>query len=263
MFEELLSASVFSALFQVIMIDLVLAGDNAIVIGLAAAGLPADQRGKVIAVGIAAATVLRIVLAMLTTQLLAIVGLLLAGGVLLLWVSWKMWRELHHSSHAEDDAANALEGDTNADHPDLPGAPAPRKTFRQAAWQILVADLSMSLDNVLAVGGAAREHPWVLIFGLALSIALMAIAAAYIARLLQQHRWIGFVGLAVIVYVSLEMIWRGWIEVAPLVISLLPPDVGAMMGTGAWRLLAAAVVVLVAISFLASRLVARRHPTTE
>ena len=197
MFEELFSASVLSALFQVIMIDLVLAGDNAIVIGLAAAGLPTQQRGKVIFIGIAAATVLRIVLAMMTTQLLAIVGLLLAGGVLLLWVSWKMWRELHHSEHAEADATNVLEGD-GLSTVDLPGDPAPRKTFRQAVWQIVVADLSMSLDNVLAVGGAAREHPWVLVFGLALSIALMAIAATFIARLLQKHRWIGFVGLFVI-----------------------------------------------------------------
>jgi len=261
MFEEFLTASALTALFQVIMIDLVLAGDNAIIIGLAAAGLPAQQRGKVIFIGIAAATVLRIVLAMLATQMLAIVGLLLAGGVLLLWVSWKMWRELHLSMHAEDDAANALDGDANAAHGDLPGDPAPRKTFRQAAWQIVIADLSMSLDNVLAVGGAAREHPWVLIFGLVLSIALMAIAASYIARLLQRHRWIGFAGLAVIVYVSLEMIWRGWVEVAPVVVPLLPASVGESAGASGWRLLAVTFVIVAAASFMASRLMARRQPT--
>ncbi len=258
MFEEFLTASMLSALFQVIMIDLVLAGDNAIVIGLAAAGLAAHQRGKVIFIGIAAATVLRIGLSLVATQLLAVVGLLLAGGVLLLWVSWKMWRELHHSAHAEDDAANALEGDANAAHPGLSGPPAGRKTFGQAAWQIVVADLSMSLDNVLAVGGAAREHPWVLVFGLALSIALMALASAYIARLLQRHRWIGFAGLAVIVYVSLEMIWRGWVEVAPVVISALPSALGASLGTGAWRL-AAVVVIVCAATFVAARLLGRRQ----
>lgn len=258
MFEELFNGPMLSALFQVIMIDLVLAGDNAIVIGLAAAGLPAGQRGKVILVGIAAATVLRIVLSLLTTQLLAIVGLLLAGGVLLLWVSWKMWRELHHSAHAEDDAANALEGDTHAAHAALPGAGAPRKTFRQAAWQILIADLSMSLDNVLAVAGAAREHPWVLVFGLALSIALMAIASAFIARLLQRHRWIGFVGLAVIVYVALEMMWRGWFEVLPHVLAALPNGIAASMGTGGWRWLLVATVVA-AVLAVGARIVLRRQ----
>ena len=261
MFEEFLTASMFTALFQVIMIDLVLAGDNAIVIGLAAAGLPAHQRGKVIFIGIAAATILRIVLALVATQLLAIVGLLLAGGVLLLWVSWKMWRELHHSAHAEDDAANALEGDAHAAHGGLPGPAAPRKTFGQAAWQIVLADLSMSLDNVLAVGGAAREHPWVLVFGLALSIALMALAASYIARLLQRHRWIGFVGLAIIVYVSVEMIWRGWIEVAPVLVTVLPPTLASSVGPGAWRLAAATVVVSIA-AIAAVRLLGRRQPVS-
>ncbi len=257
MFEELFSASVLSALFQVIMIDLVLAGDNAIVIGLAAAGLPTQQRGKVIFIGIAAATVLRIVLAMMTTQLLAIVGLLLAGGVLLLWVSWKMWRELHHSEHAEADATNVLEGD-GLSTVDLPGDPAPRKTFRQAVWQIVVADLSMSLDNVLAVGGAAREHPWVLVFGLALSIALMAIAATFIARLLQKHRWIGFVGLFVIVYVALEMIWRGWVEVSPFVVAALPASMRMPLGFGTWPILLGAVAVGIALVAMA-RLIARRN----
>ncbi|KPL55109.1 TerC family protein [Prosthecomicrobium hirschii] len=207
---EIFSADVLTALLQVIMIDLVLAGDNAIVIGLAAAGLPKDQRNKAILIGIGAATVLRIIFAGLTTQLLQIVGLLLAGGILLLWVCWKMWRELR-TSHAEEvEAEAALDGTATGD------SGAPRKTFAQAAWQIVVADISMSLDNVLAVAGAAREHPWVLIFGLGLSIALMGIAASFIARLLQKHRWIAYVGLAVILYVAVDMIWRGAHEVAPL-----------------------------------------------
>lgn len=211
---EIFTPEGFSALMQVIMIDLVLAGDNAIVIGLAAAGLPKDQRAKAILVGIIAATVLRIGFALATTQLLQIVGLLLAGGVLLLWVCWKMWRELRTSHHHEDDANEALaNADLNADGTVAGGAP--RKTFAQAAWQIVVADISMSLDNVLAVAGAAHEHPTVLIFGLVLSIALMGIAASFIARLLNKHRWIAYVGLLVILYVSLEMIWRGAHEVWP------------------------------------------------
>jgi YjbE family integral membrane protein len=208
--NELLSGEALAALFQVMMIDLVLAGDNAVVIGLAAAGLPAAQRTRVIMVGIAAATVLRIAFAAVTTQLLAIVGLLLAGGVLLLWVCWKMWRELRTGGHAPEaeDAAAVESADATP--------PARRKTFGQAAWQIVVADVSMSLDNVLAVAGAAREHPTVLVIGLALSIALMGLAASFIARLLERHRWIAYVGLAIILYVALDMIWRGALEVWPL-----------------------------------------------
>ncbi|MBS7702165.1 TerC family protein [Chelatococcus asaccharovorans] len=214
--SEFFSGEALTALLQVIMIDLVLAGDNAIVIGLAAAGLPKDQRAKAILIGIIAATVLRIIFAGLTTQLLQIVGLLLAGGILLLWVCWKMWRELR-TPHAEEEAAvEALaDADLNADGTIAGGAP--RKTFAQAAWQIVIADVSMSLDNVLAVAGAAREHPGVLVFGLALSIALMGIAASFIANLLQRFRWIAYVGLAVILYVALEMIYRGAVEVWPLV----------------------------------------------
>jgi YjbE family integral membrane protein len=202
---DFLTADVLTALVQVILIDLVLAGDNAIVIGLAAAGLPSEQRGRAILIGVAAATLLRIIFAGLTTQLLAIVGLLLAGGILLLWVCWKMWRELRAPSHApESDGINGLHAEGG-----------PRKTLAQATWQIIVADVSMSLDNVLAVAGAAREHPWVLIFGLALSIAMMGIAASFIAKLLQKHRWIAYVGLAVILYVAGEMIYRGVLEVWP------------------------------------------------
>ena len=213
---EMFSQEVLTAFLQVIMIDLVLAGDNAIVIGLAAAGLPKEQRNKAILIGIIAATLLRIVFAAATTQLLQIVGLLLAGGVLLLWVCWMMWRELRTTHAEETDATEALEDeDLNADG--TVAGTVPRKTFAQAAWQIVIADVSMSLDNVLAVAGAAREHPTVLVFGLALSIALMGLAATFIARLLHKHRWIAYVGLAVILYVALEMIWRGFNEVSPYV----------------------------------------------
>ncbi|MGF7163062.1 YjbE family integral membrane protein [Rhodoligotrophos appendicifer] len=207
---DFITAEMLAALAQVIMIDLVLAGDNAIVIGLAAAGLPKEQRNKAILIGIIAATVLRIILAGLTTQLLQIVGLLFAGGLLLLWVSWKMWRELRAGPHEEHP-----EGDALAENGAATAPGRPRKTFAQAAWQIIIADLSMSLDNVLAVAGAAREHPGVLVFGLALSIALMGLAATFIARLLQRHRWIAYVGLAIILYVALEMVYRGAVEVWP------------------------------------------------
>ena len=212
----LLTSEAIAAFFQVIIIDLVLAGDNAIVIGLAAAGLPQEQRTKAILIGIGAATALRIVFAGITTQLLRLVGLVFAGGLLLLWVCWKMWRELRASVEQEQEAAEALTGyDINANG--TIAAHIPRKTFVQAAAQIIVADVSMSLDNVLAVAGAAREHPVVLIFGLALSIGLMGVAASFIARLLQNHRWIAYVGLAVILYVALEMIYRGAHELRPVV----------------------------------------------
>jgi YjbE family integral membrane protein len=212
--QGIFTPDALSALLQVIMIDLVLAGDNAIVIGLAAAGLPREQRGKAILIGVIAATVLRIIFAGLTTQLLLIKGLMLAGGILLLWVCWKMWCELRAGHGLEQhQAEEALAGH---DTPD-----APRKSFAQAAWQIVVADVTMSLDNVLAVAGASRDHPWVLVFGLALSIALMGLAATFIARLLQKHRWIAYVGLAVILYVSIEMIYRGFLEVKPFIPGLI------------------------------------------
>jgi YjbE family integral membrane protein len=211
---DYLTPGALTALGQVILIDLVLAGDNAIVIGLAAAGLPADQRRKAIIVGIVAATLLRVAFAAVTVQLLAIVGLLLAGGILLLWVCWKMWRELH-TSHPVQHAAQEALADEDLDRSGTIAAGAPRKTFGQAALQILIADVTMSLDNVLAVAGASREYPWVLVLGLVLSIALMGVAAAYIARLLERHRWIAYLGLAVILYVALDMIWRGAHEVWP------------------------------------------------
>ena len=205
---EFLSTDVLIVFFQVVMIDLALAGDNAIVIGVAAAGLPQARRGKAILIGIMAATVLRILLAGLATQILQTVGLPLAGGILLLWVCWKLWRELHSSSAAPIagmEAPGAVAG-TDAEG-------EPRKTLVQAIWQIILADVSMSLDNVLAVAGAAREHPVILIFGLALSIAMMGTAASFIARLLQNHRWIAYVGLAIILYVAVEMIFRGTLDI--------------------------------------------------
>jgi YjbE family integral membrane protein len=206
---ELISSESLTAFFQVVMIDLVLAGDNAIVIGLAAAGLPDGQRKKAILIGILAATILRIGFASVTVQLLQIIGLLLAGGILLLWVCWKMWRELRTSHEPQMHNLSAASSiDTSA-------APGNQKTLRQAIWQITLADVSMSLDNVLAVAGAAREHPMILIFGLALSIALMGLAANFIARLLEKHRWIAYVGLAIILYVAADMCYRGALEVWP------------------------------------------------
>ncbi|GGE34985.1 membrane protein [Agaricicola taiwanensis] len=227
---EFLTPEALTALASVIMIDLVLAGDNAIVIGLAAAGLPKDQRNKAILVGIIAATVMRIGFAAITTQLLAIVGLLFAGGILLLWVCWKMWRELRAGHEHEQHLAEEALADADLNDDGTVAGSAPRKTFAQAAWQIIVADLTMSLDNVLAVAGAARDHPWVLVFGLVLSIALMGIAASFIARLLQKHRWIAYVGLLVILYVSLDMIYRGGMELwgvwngSPAEVTVPAPD---------------------------------------
>ena len=213
---DYLTSGALSALGQVILIDLVLAGDNAIVIGLAAAGLPADQRNKAILVGIIAATVLRIAFASITVQLLEIVGLLLAGGLLLLWVCWKMWRELRTTAAMEQSGQEALANE-DLDKSGGIAEGAPKKSFGQAALQILIADVTMSLDNVLAVAGASREYPLVLVFGLVLSIALMGIAASFIARLLHRHRWVAYVGLAVILYVALDMIWRGTNDLWPYV----------------------------------------------
>lgn len=203
--------SLVVAFLQVAMIDLVLAGDNAIVIGLAAAGLPEGQRRKAIVIGILAATCLRIVLALIASHLLRFVGLVLAGGLLLLWVCWKMWQELRHSDAADREAEEALGGGLIGRGGAKPAteAPARRKTLRQAVTQIVIADVSMSVDNVLAVAGAAREHTTALVLGLILSVALMGVASAFIARLLNRHRWIAYVGLAVILFVALRMIYEG------------------------------------------------------
>jgi YjbE family integral membrane protein len=193
------------ALGQVIMIDLVLAGDNAIIVGLAAASVAPEHRKKVIFWGIAAAVALRILFALITVQLLAIIGLTLAGGILLLWVCWKFWRELRHQAAQKQAALD----------PHNAAPPAQPKTVRSAIIAIAAADVSMSLDNVLAVAGAARDHKDVLIIGLLLSVVLMGFAANAISRLLQKYHWLAYVGLAIIFYVACDMIWRGWSEVAP------------------------------------------------
>jgi len=199
----------FMALVEVIAINLVLSGDNAIVIGLAAAGLPTHLRQKAILFGIIAATVLRLIFAVVTTYLLGIKGLQLAGGLLLAWVCWKMYSELRHAPDAQ--AHGAADGAASRG--------TPEKTFFQAAMQIVLADVSMSLDNVLAVAGAAQGHPVILIIGLVVSIALMGIAANFVAKLLNRFRWIAYLGLIIIVYVALSMIYHGFIEVLPLVSS--------------------------------------------
>ena len=201
--------SFLSSLAQVIMIDLVLAGDNAVVIGLAAAGLPGELRKRAILIGIIAATIMRICFALITTQLLSLGGgLLIAGGILLLYVCWKMYRELSQPHDAEHEAREALENaDLNADG--TVAGRAPRKTLRQAVIQIIIADVSMSLDNVLAVAGAAQHHTEALIFGLGLSVVLMGVAATFIAGLLTKHRWIAWVGLLIILYVAAKMVYEG------------------------------------------------------
>jgi len=183
-----------AALGEVMLIDLVLAGDNAVVVGALAAGLPAEQRRKVILIGIGAALVLRILFALVVTQLLQIVGLILAGGLLLLWVAWKMYREIRHDPPGP------------APGVDLPHA---AKSFAGAAWSVALADVSMSLDNVLAVAGAAREHPHILIFGLILAVGLMGLAANFIAKYIERYRWIAWIGLAVILFVAGKMIYDG------------------------------------------------------
>jgi YjbE family integral membrane protein len=206
-FSNITEPAAFAAFIQVLLIDLVLAGDNAIVVGALAAGLPADQRKKVILIGVLAALVLRIVFALMVTWLLGIVGLVLAGGLLLLWVAWRMYRDIRHPGHGSPGSPE-IEGD---EHSGLPAA----KSFAGAAWGVAVADVSMSLDNVLAVAGAAREHPGILIVGLIFAVALMGIAANIIAKYIERYRWIAWVGLAVIVYVAGKMIIEGWHEVAP------------------------------------------------
>lgn len=191
--DGLFSLDSVAAFGQVVLIDLVLAGDNALVVGALAAGLPAAQRRKVILIGILAALVLRIGFALLVTQLLKIVGLILAGGLLLLWVAWKMYRELRQggvSDHASGD-------------------PVPARSFAGAVWSVALADISMSLDNVLAVAGAAREYPWVLVFGLILAVGLMGVAANIIAKYIERYRWVAWIGLAVILFVAGKMILDG------------------------------------------------------
>jgi YjbE family integral membrane protein len=203
-------AGALTAFFQVVMIDLALAGDNAVAVGLAASGLPAAQRRRAIVLGLMVAVVMLIGFALITVQLLKVVGLLLGGGALLLWVCWKMWRELRQQGRAETaEGEAALEAATGVVIGGAPPRAATAKTMGQALVQILVADLAMSLDNVLAVAGAARQHPQVLVAGLLLSITLTGVAASWIARLLHRVRWLGYLGLAIVFYVSLHMIWEG------------------------------------------------------
>ena len=201
-FSNLGDPKALAAFGSVLMIDLVLAGDNAIVVGALAAGLPADQRKKVILIGIGAALVLRIFFALIVTWLMGIVGLIFAGGLLLLWVCWKFWREIREG--AQNAGSEEIEGDERS-------GLRSSKGFASAAWAVAVADVSMSLDNVLAVAGAAREHPGILVIGLLLSVAMMGLAANYIARIINKYRWIAYIGLAVILVVAVKMIYEGWV----------------------------------------------------
>jgi YjbE family integral membrane protein len=203
-FSNLGSPAALSAFFQVLMIDIMLAGDNAIVVGAIAAGLTPHQRKNVILIGILAALVLRILFALAVTQLMQIVGLTFAGGLLLLWVSWKMWRELRSGDPAI--GADGLK---------------PAKSFAAAAWAVAIADVSMSLDNVLAVAGAAHAHPGILIIGLILSVVLMGVAANFLARIIERYRWIAYVGLLVILFVAVKMIYEGMVNPKVGVLTLL------------------------------------------
>ncbi len=192
---HLLTPAALAVFAQVVIIDVVLAGDNAIVVGSIAARLSPADRKRVIVLGVAAALVLRIGFALIATWMLGIVGLALAGGLLLLWVAWKMWRDLRT--------------------PDAHVTRGPAASFGRAALQVAIADLSMSLDNVLAIAGAAREHPDIMVAGLILSVVLMGVAANGIARIIGRYPWIAYVGLAVVVFVAGKMIWDGWHDVQP------------------------------------------------
>jgi YjbE family integral membrane protein len=205
-FAEILTPAGLAVLAQVILIDLTMAGDNVVIIGTLTSGLPARDRRKVIMLGVAIAVVFLIGFALVATQLLRITGLLLAGGLLLLWVAYNMFRELRPKQevNADDPATAGVEG------------PPATKTFLQAAVQITLADLSMSLDNVLAVAAAARDHPAVLFVGLVLSVTFMGVAASFVARLIHRFPLLAWAGLLMILYVALKMIWEGWHDVAPL-----------------------------------------------
>ena len=202
-FANITEPAALAAFLQVLMIDLVLAGDNAIVVGALAAGLPADKRRKVILIGVLAALVLRIIFALIVTQLMQIVGLIMVGGLLLLWVAWKMWRDLR--GDVNNSGSLEVEGD---EHSGI----KPARTFASAVWGVAVADVSMSLDNVLGVAGAAREHPGILIVGLVFAVGLMGAAANIIARYIDRYRWIAWIGLAVILYVAVKMVYEGWVD---------------------------------------------------
>jgi YjbE family integral membrane protein len=213
-FSNITEPAAFAVFMQVLLLDLVLAGDNAIVVGALAAGLPPEQRKKVILIGVVAALVLRVIFALMVTWLLGITGLVLAGGLLLLWVAWKMYRDVTRSEATESPGSPEIAGDENS------GIPA-AKSFAGAAWSVAVADVSMSLDNVLGVAGAAKDHPGIMVVGLIFAVALMGLAANIIAQYIERYRWIAWVGLAVIVYVAGKMIWEGWHEVQPQVMAFL------------------------------------------
>lgn len=202
-FGNLGSMSALSALLQVLIIDVTLAGDNAIVVGALAAGLPPRERRRVILVGVIAALLLRIFFALVVTQLLQVVGLVLAGGLLLLWVAWKMWRETRE--RGEPGGSPEIEGDEYS-------GVRPAKSFWGAAWAVAVADVSMSLDNVLGVASAAKDHPGIMIVGLFFAVALMGIAANIIAKYVERYRWIAWVGIVVILWVALSMIYDGIVD---------------------------------------------------
>lgn len=211
-FSNITEPAAFAVFIQVLLLDLVLAGDNAIVVGALAAGLPSEQRKKVILIGVIAALVLRVIFALMVTWLLGITGLVLAGGLLLLWVAWKMYRDVHRSEATELPGSPEVAGDENS------GIPA-AKSFAGAAWSVAIADVSMSLDNVLGVAGAAKDHPGIMVVGLVFAVALMGIAANIIAQYIERYRWIAWVGLAVILYVAVKMIYEGWHEVSPHVMA--------------------------------------------
>ncbi|RYD47385.1 MAG: TerC family protein [Sphingomonadales bacterium] len=209
-FANIGTASAMTAFATVVLLDIALAGDNAIIVGALAAGLPTEQRKKVIAIGILAALLLRIVFAVAVLYGLESFkqyGLVLGGGLLLLWVAWKMYRELKPAGQSP--GSPEVAGDETS-------GLKPAKSFAAAAWAVAVADVSMSLDNVLAVAGAAREHPGIMVIGLVLSVALMGIAANIIAKYIERYRWIAWVGLVIILYVAAKMIWEGWHDMAPL-----------------------------------------------
>jgi YjbE family integral membrane protein len=218
-FSNITSPSALTAFLQVLMIDIVLAGDNAIVVGALAAGLPPEQRKKVIFIGVIAALVLRVIFALMVTWLLGIIGLVFAGGVLLLWVAWKMYRDITRSESTESPGSPEIMGDENS-------GIRSAKSFAAAAWAVAVADVSMSLDNVLAVAGAAKDHPGIMIVGLIFAVALMGIAANIIAHYIERFKWIAWVGMAVIVYVAGKMIYDGWVDPALGVGRYVMPMIG-------------------------------------
>ena len=203
-FANITEPANFWTFLTVIGLDLLLAADNAIIVGALAAGLPADQRRKVIIIGVLAALVLRIAFALVVVQLMSVVGLIFVGGLLLLWVGWKMWREMRDQT-GESPGSPEIEGDEDS-------GLKPAKSFWAAAWAVGIADVSMSLDNVRAVAGAAKDHPGIMIVGLVFAVALMGIAANFLARLIERYKWIGYLGLLLVLYVAVKMMYEGWID---------------------------------------------------